>query len=77
LSILRITYIRSIGNQFSVDEETSFVRGMDGCHQGPRYPPPPAVGRHEKVGSALLAGAAILGADPEAVGDGAAVPRCG
>ena len=77
MPILRITYIRSIGNQFSVDEETSFVRGVDGCHQGPGVCHLPVVGRHEKVGSALLAGAAILGADPEAVGDGAAVPRCG
>ena len=58
-------------------EETSFVRDMDWCHQAACVRHLPVVGRHEKVGSALLAGAAILGADPEAVGDGAAVPRCG
>lgn len=50
---------------------------MDWCHQAACVCHLPVVGRHEKVGSALLAGAAILGADPEAVGDGAAVPRCG
>ena len=50
---------------------------MDECHQAACVRHLPVVGRHEKVGSALLAGAAILGADPEAVGDGAAVPRCG